>query len=60
MAKNTKLDLSFLCHGCGQNFVEEKSLKEPVVLLPAVAAHVLSDGDLQKLEEQVKKAVYRP
>lgn len=60
MAKNAKLELSFLCHACGQDFVEEKSQKEPVVLLPAIAAHTIGEGDLQKLEEQVKKAIYRP
>lgn len=57
MAKNARLELSFLCHPCGQDFVKENAQKEPVVLLPAIAAHILG-GDLQKLEAIVKKAVY--
>lgn len=55
MKSNTKLEVLFLCHDCGQDFVEENSQKkEPVVLLPASAAHVFK-GNLKNLEMAVKK-----
>ena len=57
MPENAKLKPTFYCRPCGKMLVKEQSKKELVVILPAQAAHVLSENDLQKLEENLKKAM---